>query len=245
MQIYWGEILERAHLTAVTGALRSRHWVSAVVAATEAENLLAFAAGFRGLLESAADTSTALGGIPGTLARDHTLVVRALSGELDSPLFIVTEIEDELIHFSYARHLSRSDHSTAPRSHKARHVRDYMNILERGQVTDVVACYRTLCDLTHPGAPSVWMWLEPVNELEIALSAHQDKSVISNFLKQYRTTLLELLMFAFNPAIVTLSVLNYFPIKKLHVPALLNWDLSRISLWRKCQDDLKGVRPQA
>ena len=53
-------------------------------------------------------------------------------------------------------------------------------------------------------------------------------------------------MFAFNPPIMTLNILNYFSIQYLHNPELLNWNLGGIPGWIKCQSELetKGVRPQ-
>ena len=245
MQIFWGEILARSHLTAVTAILRSRHWITAVTAAATSKHLLAFAAAFRGLIESAADSSSALRAIPRTLARDHARITQALSGDLGQPCFLVDQIEDELIHFSYARHLTKAELATTPQSHRARQIREYIELLESGQVTEVIACYRTLCDLTHPGASSVWMWLHPQNALEIDLAAHQDELIISNILDEYRKTFLELLMFAFNPALVTLRVLNYFPLAQFHVPEVLSLDLSQIPLWQKCQNDLKNILPRA
>ena len=243
-EIYWREMLARAHLTALTGILRSRRWLSAVVSATRDKNLLAFASAFRGLIESAADTSSALRGIPLTLAHFHSQIIAALSGELDKTICSSSEMEDALIHFSHARHLSKAERKKAPPSHKVRSVREYMQILEKGQVTKVDECYSVLCDLTHPGASSVWMWLNSVDGTEIILSAHQDESIISRFLQQYRTMMVELLMFAFNPAIITLNILNYFPIREFHTPELLNWNLSGIALWQKCQSELKGAHLQ-
>jgi hypothetical protein len=243
MQIYWGEMLARAHLTAVVAVLRSRHWIAAVMLAAKENNLLAFAAALRGLIESAADASTALKSVPRTLARDHSQICRALSGKLGKTFFVASELEDALIHFSYARHLTKAERADMPSSHAARQVREYIQILEQGQVAGVIECYHALCDLTHPGASSVWMWLRPVSDLEFDLAADQDGPVILDFLDEYRQTLIEMLMFSFNPAIVTLRVLNYFPVTKFHVPSLLNWDLSQIPSWQKCENDLKGVQP--
>ena len=240
-EIYWREMSARAHLTALTGILRSRRWLSAVVSATRDKNLLAFASAFRGLIESAADTSSALQGIPLTLAHCHSQIIAALSGELDKTICSSSEMEDALIHFSHAGRPSEK----APPSHKAHKVYEYRQILKEGRVTNVDECYSALCDLTHPGASSVWMWLNSVDGIEIVLSAHQDESIISRFLQQYRTMMVELLMFAFNPAIITLNILNYFPIREFHTPELLNWNLSGIALWQKCQSELKGAHPQA
>lgn len=245
VQRYWNELLARAHLTAIVAILRSRHWISAVVAAKEDKNLLSFAAALRGLIESAADTSSSLGSIPGTFAGDYAQINRALSGKIENQFVISKEIEDELIHFSHARHLTKAELTTAPRSHKAKKVRDYVEVLEKGQVHQVIACYQSLCDLTHPGASSVWMWLTSENDVDIELRPEQDESAIAFYLAEYRDTFLQLLMFSFNPALVTLNVLNYFPVRTLHTPKLLNWDLSGIPLWQKCQSELRDASPLA
>jgi hypothetical protein len=188
MQIYWREILARSHFAAVTAILRSRHWIGAIISAAESENCLAFAAAFRGLIESAADASTALTRVPRTLARDHPWIMRALSGGLAKKAFLAPELENMLIHFAYARHLTKAQLASAPRSHKALKVREYIGDLEKGQVREVVDCYQELCDMTHPGASSVWIWAKPVNELQFDLAEGQDSSVISNFVDRYQKT---------------------------------------------------------
>ena len=88
------------------------------------------------------------------------------------------------------------------------------------------------------------MWLHPIDEHAMELRTNQDETIISHFLAEYRKTLLELLMFAFNPALATLRVLNYFPLPPLHTAALENWNMSGIALWRKCSEHLKDVQPK-
>jgi len=88
------------------------------------------------------------------------------------------------------------------------------------------------------------MWLRPRGELEIELAPNQEESAIAQFMVEYRQTFVELLMFAFNPAIVTLRILNYFPLEHFHVPALMSWDLSGIPLWQKCLIDLNRAPPR-
>jgi len=245
MQVYWNEILARAHLTAVVAILRSRHWISAAVAATNDKNLLAFAAALRSLIESSADTQSALGGIAISLAENHVQISRALTGTLGNQCFLSNEIEDTLIHFKYARHLTKAQMATAPLSHKALQIRQYIEGLEKGQMHNVTACYQSLCDLTHPGASSVWMWLTSENGVDLELNPNQDESLITYYLSEYRDTFVELMMFAFNPAVLTLNVLNYFPLRTFHTPALLDWNLSGIPLWQKCQSKLGNVLPVA
>ena len=234
MQIYWEEILSRSHLCSVTGILRTRHWVSAIACATRDKNLLSFAAAFRGLIESAADAAYSLRAVPLTLARQYSRIMDILSGESDQFL-ISSDLERALIHFAHARHLSGSDAKIAPPHHKARHIRDYIDILEQGNVANVVQYYRAMCDLTHPGQPSVWMWLKHSQKKEIYLSTDQGESIILQYLKDSTPTIVELLMFGFNPSILTLRLLNFFPIQRLHTRQLNNWNLSSIPGWKQCQ----------
>jgi hypothetical protein len=246
MEGYWNEILARAHLTSVVAILRSRHWISAVITATNDKNLLAFAAALRGLIESAADTQSALGGIAISLAENHMQINRALSGTLENQFVLTSkEIEETLIHFKYARRLTKTEMATAPPSHKALQVRQYIEGLEKGEVHKVIACYQSLCDLTHPGASSVWMWLTSENGVDLELNPNQDESVIMYYLTEYRDTFAELMMFAFNPSVLTLNVLNYFPLPAFHTPALLDWNLSGIPLWQKCRSELGNILPVA
>ena len=236
MQIYWDEILSKSHLCAVVGILRTRHWVSAIVSATRDKNLLSFSASFRGLIESAADTSFSLRAVPLTLARQSYQIIDILSGKSDKLLFS-TDLERELTHFALARYLSGAEAKKAPPEHQARPARNYIEILEQGNVANVVRCYREMCDRTHPGWSSVWMWLKH-NQKEIHLSADQDASIISKFLAENTNTFIDLLTFGFNPSILTLRILNYFPIPKLHTPKLNCWNLSSIPGWQKCLHEL-------
>lgn len=237
MQIYWVELLGRAHLTSVTSILRNRQWVSALSLAIQNNNLLAFAAAFRGFIESSADGYSALKNLPRCLARDYESIASAVSGTLDL-IFSAPQLEDDLIHFQYARKLTKGEISESPKSHETKKVRDYLEEIERGGIPDLVAAYSYLCDLTHPSATSVWMFIRPINDFEIELGTNQDGLMISDFLAKYEQTLIELFMFAFNPGIVTLRVLMEYPLTTFHVPGVRNCDLSSIPLWQKCAFDL-------
>lgn len=246
-QIYWEEMLARTHLAAAASILRNRQWVSAVISAATNKNLLAFAAALRGLIESSADSATALGRIGRTLSDLNTEITRALDGKADR-FFVSSEMEDELIHYSHGRELknefTKDERAAMPKSHQARKVRDYIDVLKNGQVHDIINCYSSVCDLTHPGASSVSMWFHNYSDLEMCLKTGQDNSLISDFLKDYRKTILELLMFAFNPAIVALRVLNYFPLAKFHTPMLDQLNLSDLQMWQVCQAALGELKPK-
>jgi hypothetical protein len=235
-QIYWSEMVMRSHMAAATAILRSRRWTDAVLTAALSKNLLAFAAALRGLIESAADVSDALMPIPRTLARDRARINEALSGR-SKVVFLVEGLEDLLIHYAYARKLDKGQ--SAPKSHKVRLVRDYIQILEKGQVPRVVECYGKLCDLTHPGASSVHMWLAAKSDLELELETDGDAGQIGWLLAEYEQMFPKLLMFAFNLPIVTLAVLNYLDLPEFHTPELKGWNLSGIGMWRDVEKELR------
>ena len=238
MRIYWYEILARCHISSVSAIMRTRRWFSAIEDAVMTANLLAFSAAFRGLLESAADSSTSLGSVPLTIAHFHSLIVSALSGRLRE---VVTckDLEDELIHYTHARYVASHERKQVPSVHRVRQTKQYMEVLRRGQVVGVDECYRTMCDLTHPGASSVWMWFD-WNAEDAIISSTREPAIILDMIGRYGDTLRELLMFGFNPAIVMLQVLNHFPTPEFHTPQLSDWNLSSISLWRKCADKMRN-----
>lgn len=242
MKIYWYEILARCHISSISAVMRTRRWFSAIEDAVRTANLLAFSAAFRGLLESAADTSTSLVQVLLTIAQFHSLINDALSKRIEG-VTTCKALEDELIHFTHARYIPRSERKKVPTSHRARSTKDYMDILVKGKVIGVDECYRTMCDLTHPGASSVWMWFD-WNADEGFVSSAKERSIIVDQLQRHREMIPDLLMFGFNPAIVTLKVLNHFTAPEFHTPQINDWNLSSISLWRRCEETLRNNGPE-
>ena len=238
MKIYWYEMLARCHISSISAVMRTRHWFSAIEDAVRTANLLAFSAAFRGLLESAADTSTSLGQVPLAIARFHSLINDALSKQMEG-VTTCKDLEDELIHFTHARYIPRSERKKVPSSHNVRLAKEYLEVLRRGKVVGVDECYRTMCDLTHPSASSVWMWFD-WNADEAFVSSAKERSIIVDQLRRHREMMPDLLMFGFNPVIVTLKVLNHFPTPEFHTPQISDWNLSQISLWRKCEETLRN-----
>ena len=250
MRVYWYEILARAHFCSAIAVMRTRRWLTdarppapppeSMESAGNERNLLGFAASFRGLLESAADTATSLSVVPHTLSRLSSKIARALSGKLET-IVVSSDIENELIHFSHARYLKSSEAKGDLTHHKARTTQTYMDVLKKGGVANVARCYGELCDLTHPGATSVMMWLRSVDG-SLTLSARQDESIIQGYVQRNKDIFQDLLMFGFNPAIVTLAVLNHLPEEGFHTPELLSWNLDSINLWRTCHNELRKRR---
>lgn len=234
MRVYWKEILCLCHLSSVVSILRTRRWFSAIADSIDRGNVLAFAASLRGCMESAADSATSLKIVPLTLAERYSEVKRALEGDLDYVL-ISPELENELIHFSHARHISRRERKNVSESHIARTTHTYLKVLSEGRVPNVEEVYRTVCDLTHPAASSVSIWLS-VGPSSAALFSGQDQVLIRGVLESNRQLLLELAMFAFNPAVLTLRMINEFSLHELYVQDVDKWKLEGIDGWNKCAE---------
>ena len=183
MQVYWSEMLGRSHLAAVVSILRHRQWVRSVVESARSDRFMPFAATFRCLIESVADTQDALYQVPLTLAEMAGSIERGLSGHLGDRLVVNQELEDTLIHFSHARQVGASE--DAPRTHKRKTARDYLKILERSQVSNVAACYSELCEITHPAADSVKLFLRPHGSATFELRAEPMPELVQAFCATY------------------------------------------------------------
>jgi hypothetical protein len=241
MRIYWSEILYRAHIAAATSIIRSRRWLDGLLREDEASNFLVCAASLRGLLEAAADTSTSLGPVPESLAQQFLSIEAMLDKRCDK-VIISSELEDALIHYMYAR---KPQHKDLPSSHIAKSPQEYRSTLERGEVPRVGELYSFLCDVTHPGATSVQYLLEYKDESRESvgwLLSERDayRRIVSWLMQEFEDTLISTLMFAFNPGLVTLRILNYFSLTEIHTPTLANWNLDNIPLWKKCSQHLRN-----
>ena len=105
--------------------------------AIRATFFLPFCASFRALIESAADGYDALSNVASTLAEYREIVNQSLQGKAEQPVLAV-ELEDQLIHFSHARKLSKRDAS--PLSHKAKPTADYVRSLEKADLPRLYEC---------------------------------------------------------------------------------------------------------
>ena len=240
-KIYWYEMLMRSHLAASTAILRGRRWLDGIVSSVNENNLLTFAAALRGFIESSADAQTSLVSVPMTLARNYQMINKALLGQVNEP-FICKELEDALIHYSHARKPKKGE--AVPETQKAMKVTEYMEILLKADVPQVIKCYARLCDLTHPGATSVWMWLEGDSDLEFRINLNQDRDIIKWFLAEYELMFPDIFMQAFNGSILTLALLNLFSIAEYHTPALKKWNFSNIPAWKNIQKAISESRQQ-
>ncbi len=178
MRVYWLEIIYRGHYAALTSLLRTVGWLESTIAAPSANRLLGFAASFRGLLEALADTHDAIGMTVVNLADSHALIHHALSGMLDA-VAVHQDLEDALIHFTHARRLTKLD--SAPPAHRAKPTTEYLKALEEAGGARVLDCYRALCEVTHPAAPSTFLYSETDGQGSWRIGSTGDGALIDAF----------------------------------------------------------------
>jgi hypothetical protein len=217
-RIYWLEMLYRAHFAASTSLIRTARWIDGMLAFSNDPNFTAFNAAYRGCLEAAADSYHTFRSVPGLLADFHTVIRAALSKTIEQPT-LYKELEDALIHFTYAGYVKTREHVDP--TLRARATTDYLKTLTTESV-DVMGCYRDVCDITHPGIGSVQCYadgFETDTGAGYSLRFDRDAKQIKEFCKEYESVSRRMIFFSVVPPVMTLRLLNDFGVPELYTPS--------------------------
>jgi hypothetical protein len=220
------EILERAHWVATTAIGRHRMWTSGIQVVASTGNLLAYAACMRGFIESAADVFDALGNVPQSLADHFGIFRKGIEGKLADGLIVAPEIEDTLIHFTHGRKLRKNEQ--APSSHRAKSTREYVETLTeaaraigKDKSVAVSEFYSLLCELTHPSYLSVVVFTNVTEDgSRVRLDFKPEMQAVQQMESHYRVLFPPIFQLSLNPCVMTLKVLNHFPLPAVHTKAL-------------------------
>src|SRR5262249_9115949 len=128
-EIYWKEIVYRAHLSASVSLLRSMRWIEGTVREYQAHNLLGWAACARGLWEATGDSCYSLLQIPTSLAEAQHQVRSCIAGK-ETEKLVPSEIEELLVHFTHARRLPGKLKDAADAT-RAKDATEYIAALEK------------------------------------------------------------------------------------------------------------------
>lgn len=237
-RIYWYEILERAHCFSLVAVARMERWLASMMVTAEQDNFLGFAASFRGLLESAADTRFALGDVPIQLATTFGHAHDAVWNR-STIMVLAPDLEDDLIHFSHGRRVGKAE--SAPESHAAKTMREYLTALEGASTGSLFACYEELCGVTHPAADSVSYLLEKGNSGGIVFSVRPDEKAISDLCARGGTIVRLCVQQSLLYPIVNLRIINRFGLPELQTPVVEDVSLDSVPLWREVEAMLKSV----
>jgi len=125
------ELVDMAHLAAITALIRTQKWVLAACSAYEAQNYIAYNAA-------------------GSLAQAHPTIKSALTGKLIDHIRGF-EIEDQIGHFV------RANWKRGPRTdlEKAKENIEYVRSLTGPAFASVESLYRRLSAISHPSSSSL------------------------------------------------------------------------------------------
>ena len=218
--------------------VKQRRWSDGVLSSIEQRNYLSFAANLRGLLESASDLYYSLRKVP--LMTEHfALITQAVTGTLGEGMMQAGELEEELIHYLYARRLRREEADEYPDFHQARPMStDYIAALEDATEGPIHSLYAELCQVVHPAMPSLLPFVAPDPadpDTLVALLGAPETQFISAMAHEHSSAIEETIGRSLGTCVVCLKILNRFPVKELHTPMVETLDLTSMPGWRRVE----------
>ncbi len=238
MQIYWKEILYRAHWAASTSLIRSQRWIAGILQMHDVGNVLAFSACCRGLLEAAADTNDALNPIPATLASNHATARSALAGHLEVPI-LGEEIENRLLHFTHATKPKKGE-ELAHEQHLAKTAAKYLKRFEQ-EDPRVKDCYAILCDFVHPRMRSVLSFTElDPSDTTVVLNPGCEADELEAIRRQFAAIVPVVMALGVTTCLLTLKTLNAFDFDEVRTPFMDEVNLDGMPAWEKIDALLHG-----
>lgn len=227
-RIYWTEIISNAHNASLMSMYRHHLWVSGIVESYNNKNYLTFSANFRGLLESVSDSHYSLRRIPGFLTKFSAQIENAIkkigdyhpSSTADFKFIMSSDLEEDLLHFAYARKLSKKN--TDPKYHNAQTNTNYINTLDNPKFLEL---YAELCQITHPAMPSVMDYFDITERPtgytnKVNFLINKNPSLIKNLIDTYQNELNTLLNIGFNYPIQILKEINKLNFEPLYIKTI-------------------------
>lgn len=241
-EVYWREILFRAHICAVSSLIRNCRLMDATVREFGVCNIHAWASCARALLENIGDSNDVLYHIPNTIAENFSCISRCVAGQENNTIHTAKEFEDKLIEFMYAHKPERAQIEQLPNSFIAKSTWEYIEVLKKSKIGDISRLYKVLCELSHPAATSVhYMFSSRDNGRSFSISSTNDTDLMIQIVNDYRSIFDGLMMVALNPIFISLRVLQEFTIIP-HTQVLKEVNFDNIPLWSKIKTNMNLVQ---
>ena len=238
--VYWSEIIQRLHACSVTTLLRLKKWIEAIQVAFEQNNYYGFCASIRGLIEACSDSFYTLGRVIYPITENFNQIRIATKGESSKPFFSES-IENYLIHYLFARKLTRSEKPSLPDSHNAKQVREYLQSLKDDNAIEL---YAEMCQISHPSTMSLIPFLIEHDEYGLTLHKEQiDDTLNRNILDRHRETIYSCTMYALVTSLCGLKMINYFDVplfESLQTDEKAFISLEGYSLWISIEEQINN-----
>lgn len=156
--------------------------------------------------------------VPSTLADNFINITKCLKENTEEKtMYTFKELEEILIHFSYARKITQEEkdlQGKLPKYQNAKPAAEYLKKLDHSVANGPVSeLYGILCQFSHPAAHSTHYLTKMSfdnSKYEFEYSLNADKEYIDRILNAYNDEIIKSLQYGFNPGILTLKTLNYF-----------------------------------
>jgi hypothetical protein len=223
------ELIDKAHLAAVTALFRNVQWLKSIAVNYQQENFVGWAAATRGLLESVGDIVDGLSIVPSALAAYHLAISAGLAGRQNKGVYGFSELEHLLDHFVLAKWMR------APKGdvRKAKENHEYVQTIPLPCVMDL---YRRLCGITHPSSASIEYLFEPSSD-GFKVDFGKDAKSIDRLISEFPEVSSSILAYGCNPPLLILRVLHKFG-RHPKLSALRQIDFSPIPAWSQIKRDL-------
>jgi len=163
--IYWSEIIQRIHFCAATSIKRVKKWYDAMQAGYKSENYYGFCSAIRGLIEACSDTFYTVSKVMDPICSEFSIIEKALNGKAKKVL-LSEGIENELIHYIFARKLTAAEKRRFHPSHDAKQARAYLDSVQDQAVLNL---HLELCQVSHPSQVSLVPFLLSTDEYSLIL----------------------------------------------------------------------------
>ncbi|MBU0584031.1 MAG: hypothetical protein KKB66_16055 [Alphaproteobacteria bacterium] len=206
-QIVALDLIEKAHLAAVTSLIRIKRWADAAILMHSSENFLGFCGALRGLIEHSGDTVDGLLNLGGSIAANHRTLSQMFKGKVKKDLVDCSAMEAVVDHYIHAGWVNQK--SVADRALAAKPNVEYVRLVERA-LPGAVTLYHRLCAIVHPSNASIsWLYqFDP--ESGLLMVVPNDSERISSLCNEFPEAASVTLQLACNSALITLRVLHKF-----------------------------------
>lgn len=230
------DILEKAHLSAVTALIRIQRWAEAMCLMYQTENYPGYAGALRGLLENGGESVDGLLNVAATLADLHRTLKGMLAGKIDNVIVDCSAIEQVLDHFIHAGWTGKKPQNDPVATARAN--ADYVRRIESG-VPGAVSLYHRLCAIVHPSNMSInWLFnFDPRGDGRMTLGS-QDAERIRALHREFPNVANVTMQMTCNSALLTLRVLHKFPLHP-KIPELKKLDWDKVKVGRDIEKMLR------
>ena len=205
--IYWSEIIQRMHVCGATSIKRVKKWYDAMQVGYKSENYYGFCSAIRGLIEACSDTFYTVSKIMDPICSEFATIEIALNGNAKKVL-LSEGIENELIHYIFARKLTAAEKRQSHPSHDAKQVRAYLDSVQDQAVLNL---YLELCQVSHPSKVSLVPFLLSTEEYSLILhKSDVDAELNDHLLRRHKSAIFEVSKFGVFPAMCALKLINEF-----------------------------------